>query len=56
MRKIINLITYGFIIISLISSIFLYINSNDGFCIIGGFISMLFFLIMNFVSKYFFKV
>lgn len=56
MRKFINILTYGFALISIISSVYLYLNHSNSFIIIGGLFSVIFFLIMNVIFKCFFKV
>ncbi len=56
MRKFINILTYGFALISIISSIYLYLNHSDTLTIIVGLFSVIFFLIMNVIFKWFFKV
>ncbi len=56
MRKFINILTYGLALISIISSIYLYLNNSDNIIILSGSFLVIFFLVMNFIFKYFFKV
>lgn len=56
MKALINILTYGFALISLISTIYLYFTMFDITIIFSGLFATTFFLIMNVVFKYFFKI
>ena len=56
MKALINILTYGFALISLISTIYLYFTMFDITIIFFGLFATAFFLIMNVVFKYFFKI
>ena len=56
MKTLINILTYGFALVSFIAMIYLYFTMYDITIIFSGIFAILFFLIMNVVYKYFFKV
>ena len=56
MKALINILTYVFALVSLISTIYLYFTMFDITIIFLGLFATAFFLIMNVVFKYFFKI
>ena len=55
MKALINILTYGFALVSFISTIYLYFTMFDITIIFSGLFATVFFLIMNVVFKYFLK-
>lgn len=55
MKTLINILTYGFALVSFIAMIYLYFTMYDITIIFSGLFATAFFLIMNVIFKYFLK-